>query len=418
MSSLLSRPTAKALLQVPKVLALVTALALGAAGTIDAQAAVASSNTAHHNANVAPAAGVATASSSLRKVQPKPSLAYPYGTSSKMTVSASTPKKRTISLAKGTTSLQVQRYDTAKRKWIASSYLKPTRTTSTSTQFTLPMLKFTDGSTHKFRLHVPEQQAVSSWTGKTQTVSWPKSKTKIGAGFFEDLTVISSASGLKAPVFVGGKVGRSVQLQQKVNNRWQTKASGKTNKKGITKLRLPKLKHNTKASFRIHAPATSSNAAATGKTVTVKYSDPRKTKGLAKEVYDLMKNKCPNTAVTLAPKAKYKGWAASAFPQENRVIVYEKMNRNRSDWKNFISYIATHECGHVLISNAADKSNVTDIRDRLNKLLKTSGNQGVERMADAVSAQWRGKTNNNYYTKNFTRAQKNAAKKILAGRWY
>jgi len=157
---------------------------------------------------------------------------------------------------------------------------------------------------------------------------------------------------------------------------------------------------------------------ARSKPITVTYSDPRRYTGDAKKLHNIMKSKCPTATVTMASKAKYKGWAASAYGAENRVVLYSKLNKNRKDFNRFFEYIAKHECGHILTHNAAQKSGVKDVSARLNKLFGTKGNVGVERMADAVSNAWGASSKYNYDGKKMTSKQLVAAKKIMAGKWY
>lgn len=359
-----------------------------------------------------------TKSVTFAKTTAKVSAKYPYGTSSSFTVGSKTPKTYKFTADPNTKYLRVQRYDAAAKKWITSRNLSTTGVKSGKAQFTVPLSDFGYGAKHKFRLYAPEQASVKEWTGATQTVSWPKSKSTLSANVFNGLTVISSTGGQKAEGFVSGMVGRQMQLQQYVNKKWVTKSTMKTDKNGKVTVNLPKLKHNTSAKFRLHAPTTAKNVAATGKTISVKYQDPRKVTGLAKEVRDLMKSKCPTATVTLVPNTgKQQGWAASANGRENRISINQKMNRNRSDWKPFIKYVAQHECAHILTYQASQKAGANAQKD-LNKLFKTKDNVGVERMADAMAYAWSGNSKYGYYTKKFTTAQVKAAKKVLAGKWF
>lgn len=288
-------------------------------------------------------------------------------------------------------------------KWVNAATLSNWTGKKTSAKFWVYLPKA--GSTDTYRVRIAQTETHKEYVSGTQALTVPKRNSKLTTWNNKPKFPVSTGRSATATGWVtGGK--RQAELQRWNGKKWVASTKASTLSDGQYTLKTPKGTSQTKISYRVHIPATSSYKAVTGPSFQVSFENPNKYTGYKKTIYNHIKKYCPNITINVVkPNKNYDGLAHMSY---DSITVVSGKSGNR------LKHIALHECGHML-QDWASNYDYKKISDRLNKIYKTKGSRGIENNADCIARQI-GSPGPYSYNSNCSGARGTAAKNIVKGK--
>lgn len=254
-------------------------------------------------------------------------------------------------------------------------------------------LKSTTDDTQILRLVVPEADGVyASYTGPSTVIQRTKDATAVNPSGMPD-TVISAPWEQRYFNFKLTKAPDNAQaeLQKKVGSKWVKVSSLTTaSRTWDYQFKLPlgnKKSANSTIGYRVALSASTYYDAATSKQINVSWENPTKYTGTAKTVYGYTASKCPSVLIRIDANLHKSGaWGRAEITKDPAVIRISTKVPSK-----YLRDVSLHECSHFIqYATATNKNNAgwTDYKNKANKLLGTTGELGMERINECMTATW------------------------------
>lgn len=318
------------------------------------------------------------------------------GTGQLQGVGFSLPKRNGIAIRgtlsvnpeKPTREYRIESYDSISGRWFTYS-----RSITDQQGNWTNSVKSTSDDVQILRIVVPEADgAYGAYTGPATTIKRTKDIPTVTPKSTPD-TVVSVPWEQKYFKFKidKGSTGTQVQLQNKVGTKW-VKISSLTTSSGIWEyqFRLPlgnKNSADTTQGYRIALDSSTYFDGATSKQINVRWENPNRYTGTAKKVYGYTGSRCPAVLIRMDGSIHKNGaWGRAEMTSDPGVIRISTQVPSK-----YLRDVSLHECSHFIQYRTATNSNNAgwaDYKAKANKLMGTSGELGMERVNECMTATW------------------------------